>query len=109
MVTRPESRIVPFDFDTKLLCEMNIEPDKFLWKFYPLNSRDAFNPKAVINLSSTNFVNIPVDKNPAKKKQSDLTIQVNYLFTRSIRFGKSYFSMFCKSRSYGLVLIIFNY
>ncbi|RZC36440.1 interference hedgehog-like [Asbolus verrucosus] len=76
MVTEAEFITVPIDFETKLQCQMNIEPDKFQWKFYPLSTKDAFNPKAVINLTSSNFEFVPIHKyaKTTEKKESDLNI-----------------------------------
>ncbi|KAJ8927158.1 hypothetical protein NQ314_020431 [Rhamnusium bicolor] len=75
MVTIPEPISVPFGFKTLLPCEMNIEPDRFQWKFYPTD--DPYNPNAIINLSNTTFQLVPEEKYTKQRKKSALRLQVN--------------------------------
>lgn len=76
MVSTPESLMLPPGFETKITCEMNIPPDKFQWKFYPLPPEEASNPKAFINLTSTNFKTPPAHLVLLQKGKSSLTLQV---------------------------------
>lgn len=75
MITIPEPISVSFGFDTLLTCEMNIEPDKFQWKFYPTD--DPFNPNSVINLSNSTFHLVREEKYTRQRKKSSLTVQVS--------------------------------
>lgn len=86
MITIPEPISVSFGFDTLLTCEMNIDPDKFQWKFYPTD--DPFNPNSVINLSNSSFHLVREEKYTKQRKRSSLTVQVrdHYFYTKSIIF-----------------------
>ncbi|XP_018572670.1 interference hedgehog isoform X3 [Anoplophora glabripennis] len=75
MVTNPEPISVSFGFDTLLTCEMNIEPDRFQWKFYPTDEPYSLNN--AINLSNATFHLIPEEKYTKQRKKSSLTVQVN--------------------------------
>ncbi|KAJ8912662.1 hypothetical protein NQ315_012738 [Exocentrus adspersus] len=75
MVRVPEPISVALGFHTLLTCEMNIDPDKFQWKFYPADQ--PFNPNVVINLSNATFHLIPEEKFTKQRKKSALTVQVN--------------------------------
>jgi hypothetical protein len=77
MLTKPESLTVSINFETKLECVMNILPDKFQWKFYPLDKKDSFNPKAPLSLTNSKFRIIPADKYEPQKKMSSLTLQAD--------------------------------
>lgn len=79
MLTKPESLTVSINFETKLECVMNILPDKFQWKFYPLDKKDSFNPKAPLSLTNSKYRIIPADKYEPQKKMSSLTLQVSQL------------------------------
>ncbi|XP_060531354.1 interference hedgehog-like isoform X2 [Cylas formicarius] len=75
MVTTPESIVVDINYATALVCEMNIEPDKFEWKFYPSN--EPYNSKTDINLSSAKFGLLPKDNFKVHKRKSILEVHVN--------------------------------
>lgn len=81
MVTNAESITVPLEFETKLQCVMNIEPDKFQWKFYPLEDKDVYNPQAFISLTKGSYVLIPPNDYTTQRHQSDLTLQVRFTQT----------------------------
>ncbi|XP_050304096.1 brother of CDO-like isoform X2 [Anthonomus grandis grandis] len=75
LVSKPESLILPRGYETLLSCEMNIQPDKFQWKFYP--SSDPYNSKVNIFLSNDSFKLIPEDRYRVTRKKSELSIKVN--------------------------------
>ncbi|KAB0799541.1 hypothetical protein PPYR_07421 [Photinus pyralis] len=75
MVTSPESVVMPINDETELTCEMNLSPDKFQWKHYPLNIEDAFNPKASIILGSAHYLDLPATMFTSDKKVSTLKIK----------------------------------
>ncbi|XP_063911285.1 interference hedgehog-like isoform X3 [Zophobas morio] len=79
MVSKAHSIAVSINFETKLECEMNIQPDNFQWKFYPLNKKEAYNPKARISLTTSTFQFVPPSKyeNTNAKKMSLLTLQAD--------------------------------
>ncbi|CAH1098676.1 unnamed protein product [Psylliodes chrysocephalus] len=79
MVSDPEPIALPIGFETLLTCEMNIEPDKFEWKFYPTN--DPYDPNAFINLSNSTFQIISEDRYTKQRKKSGLTLRVNSTHT----------------------------
>ncbi|CAG9864415.1 unnamed protein product [Phyllotreta striolata] len=74
MVSDPEPIALPLGFTTLMTCEMDIEPDKFEWKFYPTD--DPYDPDAFVDLSSPAFRMIPQGYTKQRKK-SLLTLQVN--------------------------------
>ncbi|KAL3267033.1 hypothetical protein HHI36_011175 [Cryptolaemus montrouzieri] len=74
MVKTPENVILPVDYETQLTCQMNIEPDKFLWKFYPFSNQDVFNSKAVLDLNKATFILISPDQ--VEDKKSILKVKV---------------------------------
>ncbi|ENN80958.1 hypothetical protein YQE_02632, partial [Dendroctonus ponderosae] len=63
---------LPIGYDTSLLCEMNIVPDKFEWKFYPTD--EPYNKAANIILSKASYRLIH-EFRPNKKK-SELLVPV---------------------------------
>ncbi|XP_076252429.1 interference hedgehog-like isoform X2 [Rhynchophorus ferrugineus] len=73
MLNKPESIVFDVGYQTTLSCEMNIEADKFQWKFYPLER--PYDSKAVVNLNSANFKMIAQDKFKTNKRKSELNIQ----------------------------------
>lgn len=75
MVTKADYITVPINFDTTIVCTMNIAPDDFQWKFYPLSERDASNPKAHISLTNSNYEFINSSKYENNKKTSTLNLQ----------------------------------
>lgn len=75
MVTSPESVVMPINDETVLTCEMNLLPDKFQWKHYPLNVQDASNPKAPIILGTAHAVDLPASMFTIDKKVSTLKIK----------------------------------
>uniref|UniRef100_A0A6P7FCX6 Interference hedgehog n=1 Tax=Diabrotica virgifera virgifera TaxID=50390 RepID=A0A6P7FCX6_DIAVI len=75
MVSDPEPIALPINFETVLTCEMNIEPDKFEWKFYPTD--DPYNPNAYIDLSNSTFHLVPEGRYNKQRKKSAMKIQVN--------------------------------
>ncbi|KAF5288823.1 hypothetical protein FQR65_LT11938 [Abscondita terminalis] len=75
MVTSPESVVMPINDETVLTCEMNLLPDKFQWKHYPLNIRDASNPKAAIILGTAYAIDLPATMFTSDKKVSTLKIK----------------------------------
>ncbi|XP_008192347.1 interference hedgehog isoform X1 [Tribolium castaneum] len=76
MVTKADLITVPLNFDTSIVCTMNIVPDNFQWKFYPLSRRQASNPKAHISLTHSHFEIIDERKYEiTQKKTSTLNLQ----------------------------------
>ncbi|KAK9870090.1 hypothetical protein WA026_006184 [Henosepilachna vigintioctopunctata] len=75
MVNIPENVILPVDFETQLACEMNIRPDKFVWKFYPFSEKDIYNSKAVIDLNNAPFVLINPDHTEDRKSTLNVKVQ----------------------------------
>ncbi|XP_030767144.1 interference hedgehog-like isoform X2 [Sitophilus oryzae] len=74
VVSKPESLVLSAGYETSLSCEMNIPPDRFQWKFYPLDN--PYDSQALINLSSDNFKIIPQDRYRVNKKKSELQIEL---------------------------------
>ncbi|XP_045478702.1 interference hedgehog-like isoform X2 [Harmonia axyridis] len=74
MVNEPENVILPIDFETQLTCNMNIEPDKFLWKFYPFSNKDMYNSKAIIDLNTAPYILINPDH--VEDRKSFLKVKV---------------------------------
>ncbi|CAH0560050.1 unnamed protein product [Brassicogethes aeneus] len=80
MVSKAETISLEPQYETKLTCEMNIEPDKFQWKFYPTS--DYYNPKTEIDLSTSNYrlkpdkfeQNLRNDKHARQRKKSSLPV-----------------------------------
>ncbi|ENN83278.1 hypothetical protein YQE_00364, partial [Dendroctonus ponderosae] len=72
LVSQPVSMSLPIGYDTSLLCEMNIVPDKFEWKFYPTD--EPYNKAANIILSKASYRLIH-EFRPNKKK-SELLVPV---------------------------------
>ncbi|XP_057651009.1 interference hedgehog-like isoform X2 [Diorhabda carinulata] len=75
MVSNPEPIAFPEGFETALTCDMNIEPDKFEWKFYPTDS--PYNSNAFIDLSNSTFHLISENRYNKQRKKSTLMIQVS--------------------------------
>lgn len=75
MVTVPEPRTLPFGFEAPLTCEMNIQPDRFQWKFFP--SSQPYNSKAHIDLGNGTFHIIADNKYTNQGRQSLLTLLVS--------------------------------
>ncbi|CAH1174054.1 unnamed protein product [Phaedon cochleariae] len=76
MVSVPEPISLPIGFETMLTCEMDIEPDKFQWKFYPTD--EPYNADAYIDLSNGTYELLPPHRSFASgRKKSALTLQVN--------------------------------
>lgn len=73
MVTSPPSMQMPLYDETVLTCEMNISPDRFRWRYYPLGDREASNPKAHVNLAKHRVIDIPYYKE--EKKFSYLNVK----------------------------------
>lgn len=71
MVNSPENVIVPTDYETQLLCEMNIPPDKFLWLYYPLENKDRYNSNAILDLNKKSYI-----LNPSQAEDSKSVIKV---------------------------------
>lgn len=76
MVTSPESVVMPINDETILTCEMNLLPDRFQWRHYPVKSEDASRPKPLINLGTAYFVDIASSMYSLDKKISKLKIKV---------------------------------
>lgn len=80
MVSKPEQITLALTYETRLTCEMNIEPDKFEWKIYP--TTDYYNPMADIHLNTSNFHVKPdfkelrSERHNRQRKKSYLTIKV---------------------------------
>lgn len=81
MINSPTSIIMPINDETVLTCEMNINPDKFQWRYYPLGAKEASNVKAQINLAKNLVIDIPTHKED--KKRSTLSIKVCSYFANS--------------------------
>lgn len=77
MMNSPENVILPIDFETRLTCQMNIEPDKFLWKFYPFSDKDMYNSKAVIDLNTAPYILINPDHVEDRKSFLNVKVQVS--------------------------------
>ncbi|XP_018333733.1 interference hedgehog isoform X3 [Agrilus planipennis] len=77
MVTSPESVVMPINDETSLICEMNLQPDRFEWRHYPFNSVDVSNPRAHISLSTSPYINLPQEMFTNEKKTSTLKIKSN--------------------------------
>lgn len=77
MVTVPGSISLPHGFETNLTCEMNIQPDRFQWKFYPSN--EPYNPKALIDLGNGRYHLIPENKFTKHGRKSLFTLSVSIL------------------------------
>ncbi|XP_049826185.1 interference hedgehog-like isoform X2 [Aethina tumida] len=81
MVSKPEQITLALTYETRLTCEMNIEPDKFEWKIYP--TTDYYNPMADIHLNTSNFHVKPdfkelrSERHNRQRKKSYLTIKAN--------------------------------
>ncbi|KAF5302874.1 hypothetical protein FQA39_LY02054 [Lamprigera yunnana] len=75
MVASPESVVMPINDETVLTCEMNLLPDKFQWKHYPLGIQDASNPKIPIILGNAHFVDLPATMFTSDKKVSTIKIK----------------------------------
>ncbi|XP_044255166.1 interference hedgehog-like isoform X3 [Tribolium madens] len=77
MVTKADLITVPINFDTSIVCTMNIIPDNFQWKFYPLSRKQASNPKAHISLTHSHYEFVDANKyeNTLSKKTSTLNLQ----------------------------------
>ncbi|KAG5882564.1 hypothetical protein JTB14_011765 [Gonioctena quinquepunctata] len=76
MVSDPEPISLPTGFETLLTCEMDIDPDKFEWKFYPSN--DPYNPHTYIDLTNGTFRMVEENRfKKTSKKKSALSLQVN--------------------------------
>lgn len=75
MLTTPEPITLPYGFKTRLTCEMNIRPDRFMWKFYP--STEPYNPKALIDLSNGPFQLIPESNFTNQGRKSVLNLLVS--------------------------------
>lgn len=82
MVTSPESVVMPINDETVLTCGMNLMPDRFQWRHYPLNINEASNPKSLIYLKTAHAVDLPSNMYTSEKKTSTLRIRV----TKSINF-----------------------
>lgn len=81
MVTVPEPIALPYGFETRLTCEMNIQPDRFQWKFYPTN--EPYNPKALIDLGNGTFHLIPENKYTNQGRKSLLSLLVRWVFSKT--------------------------
>lgn len=77
MVTAPESVAMPINDETILTCEMNLQPDKFQWRYYPLPAHEATNPKLPITIGTAYSVEIPSNMYTIEKKTSTLKVKVS--------------------------------
>ncbi|XP_044748599.1 interference hedgehog-like [Coccinella septempunctata] len=75
MVNSPENVILPINFETRLTCQMNIEPDKFLWKFYPFSDKDMYNSRATIDLNTASYILINPDHIEDRKSFLNVKVQ----------------------------------
>ncbi|XP_017787344.1 PREDICTED: interference hedgehog-like isoform X2 [Nicrophorus vespilloides] len=74
-ISSPTSIALPLNDETILICEMNIVPDKFEWRFYKLDESQVSNPNALLNLTR-DYVELPPKRFTNDKKKSTLTIKL---------------------------------
>lgn len=75
MIRSPDSVAMPLNDETTLTCEMNLKPDNFTWRHYPL--LNASDPSAPINFGSAPFAELPFKMDSQHEKYiSQLEIKV---------------------------------
>lgn len=82
MVTVPERIALPYGFETTLSCEMNIQPDRFQWKFYP--SMKPYDPKAFIDLGNGTFHLIQENNYTNQGRKSSLNLLVSVTMAQKV-------------------------
>lgn len=71
MVSTPEPVAMPLYDETTLICELNLKPDNFTWRHYPIQD-----PRVPINLSKSPFRELPREQHKEERKRSELRISV---------------------------------
>ncbi|CAG9763006.1 unnamed protein product [Ceutorhynchus assimilis] len=74
LISKPESLTLARGYETLLTCEMNIEPDKFQWKFYP--SDEPYNSRANLLLSNASYSLIPEGDFKINRRVAELAIKL---------------------------------
>lgn len=76
---------MPLDDETTLICEINVPPDNFTWRFYPI--LDSSKPNEPLNLGTARYVEIPHSNYTHEKGISSLVVNVtNHTYTRKKHF-----------------------
>lgn len=76
MVSTPEPVAMPLGDETTLICELNLKPDNFTWRHYPL-----LNPRLPINLATSPYRELPRQQHKEERKRSELRISVSVGFS----------------------------
>lgn len=71
MLSTPEPVAMPLYDETTLICELNLKPDNFTWRHYPIED-----PRLPINLAKSPYRELPREQHKEERKRSELRISV---------------------------------
>lgn len=85
---------MPLYDETTLICEMNLKPDNFTWRHYPI--RD---PRLPVDLAVAPFRELPATMHKEERKRSELRLSVRHPATHPGRLSNVTFQLFNESQA----------
>lgn len=72
----PSSVVLAEDDETSLSCKMDTNPDRFQWRHYPVNLKQAYSSAYHLVLAEAHYENVPAHRYRSDNSSTWLTIAV---------------------------------